>query len=185
MFSFLLKRPESYEWDGYVKKNAIFVLLLSTVVYYLVLHQLYDLYVPFFSQLAINSVGIWLSYQLRKSTAGKVIAVLSLAYFLYNSSDTFIGMLDFIDGTDGNRFSVWPLALIVNTVFIVYGMIRICILLLNDYGQGVNNPVVSTATINVSKYESIAKLKLLYDNGALSEEEYKAEKTKLLENKKE
>lgn len=178
MLSFLLKRPSSSEWDSYVKNTVIFAITLSTVVHFTLSEMFYDYIYPlFFSQMAIASIGIWLGYQLRKSIAGKVFAVLALTYFLYNHSNTFI---DVINGLNAGMFFL-SILILFNTLLVAYALVRLCVLLFNDYGQGVDKDIFPSSNNNVSKYESISKLKELYDSGALSEEEFEAEKRKLLE----
>jgi uncharacterized membrane protein len=178
LISFLLKRPSSIEWDNYVKNSVIFAIVLLTIVNFGISYMFYDyIYTLFFSTMAINSIGIWLSYQFRKAVAGKIFAVLSLGYFLYNYADRFI---DVINGLNSGMFFL-PLLQLANTLLITYVLVRISILLFNDYGQEMDKTTFSTASSNASKYETLTKLKTLYDSGAISEEEYEAEKRKILE----
>lgn len=177
MFSFLFSRPSSLEWDEFVKKSAIFAIVLLTIVNFAISYMFYDyIYALFFSTMAIASVGIWLSYQFRHKIAGKVFAVLALVYYLYNYSDVFIQV---INGLNAGIFFLSLLQL-ANTLLIIYSIVRISILLFNDYGQEMDKNLFSTST-SASRYETLAKLKALYDSGAISEEEFEAEKRKILE----
>lgn len=177
MFSFLFSRPSSYEWDEFVKKNTIFAIVLLTVVNFVISYMFYDyIYTLFFSTMAIGSIGIWMSYQFRQKMAGKIFAVLSLAYFLYNNANVFI---DVINSLNAGVFFLSLLEL-ANTLLITYVLVRISILLFNDFGQEMDKNTFPAST-SASKYETLAKLKALYDSGAISEEEFEVEKRKILE----
>jgi hypothetical protein len=65
---------------------------------------------------------------------------------------------------------------ITNYVLDIEGAIRACELEECDKNSGTN-------TTSSDKYDKLKKLKTLYDEGVLSEEEYEAEKAKILGNK--
>lgn len=176
MFAFLIKRPSSLEWDEYLKKNTFLTLLFSTLIAYLIMHNLYDLYAPYFTYLVIMSIGVGLAYLLRKSVAGKIFIILVLLYFAYQESDTFIAILNFLqDDENENRiFSYWSL-LLLNFAVTLFLMIRMLILLFADYDEKTED-----SNLNLMKYDSLLKLKTLYDSGVLSEEEFEFEKRKIL-----
>lgn len=146
-------------------------LLLTTVVEYITYHTEYDVYEYFFKTMGLMSVGLVLSYFMRKTGIGKMLIIVVLIIFIYENASTVIDILNFYQSEDGAFFSNWTL-IAGNLIFGFFFLVSTAKILYSYEGE-----IKETKSM---KYENLLKLKKLLDANVITQEEFDREKDELL-----